>query len=62
LALKASGSEKPLSSGGPPLLAAVADSKLEFDGIAHDLKLVSERAKQENFVFAARSFKLPQQR
>ena len=34
----------------------------EFDGIAHDLKLLSERVKQENFAFAARSFKLSQKK
>jgi esterase/lipase superfamily enzyme len=31
----------------------------EFDGIAHNLRLLSEQVKQENFAFAARSFKLP---
>jgi enterochelin esterase-like enzyme len=31
----------------------------EFDGIAHNLKLLSEQVQQESFAFAARSFKLP---
>ena len=34
----------------------------EFDGIAHNLRLLSEEVKQENFAFAARSFKLPPER
>src|SRR5262249_59426167 len=34
----------------------------EFDGIAHNLKLLSEQVKQENFAFAARSFKLQPKR
>jgi hypothetical protein len=31
----------------------------EFDGIAHNLKLLAEQVQQGNFAFAARSFKLP---
>lgn len=31
----------------------------EFDGIAHNLKLLAANVKEENFAFAARSFKLP---
>ena len=34
----------------------------EFDGIAHNLRLLSDQVKQENFAFAARSFKLPPER
>ena len=34
----------------------------EFDGIAHNLRLLSEQVKQENLAFAARSFKLPSER
>jgi hypothetical protein len=34
----------------------------EFDGIAHNLELLSEQVEQENFAFAARSFKLTPER
>jgi endo-1,4-beta-xylanase len=34
----------------------------EFDGIAHNLKLLSEQVQYENFAFAARSFKLAAER
>jgi esterase/lipase superfamily enzyme len=30
----------------------------EFDGIAHNLKLLAEQVQYQNFAFAARSFKL----
>ena len=30
----------------------------EFDGIAHNLKLLAEQVRGGNFAFAARSFKL----
>jgi hypothetical protein len=32
----------------------------EFDGIAHNLKLLADQVQDGNFAFAARSFKLPQ--
>jgi hypothetical protein len=31
----------------------------EFEDIAHNLRLLSEQVKQENFAFAARPLKLP---
>jgi esterase/lipase superfamily enzyme len=31
----------------------------EFDGIAHNLKLLADQVQDGNFAFAARSFKLP---
>jgi len=31
----------------------------EFDGIAHNLKLLADQGQDGNFTFAARSFKLP---
>ena len=34
----------------------------EFNGIAHNLKLLSEQVQNGNFAFAAQSFKLPAER
>jgi hypothetical protein len=34
----------------------------EFDGIAHNLKLLAEQVQFANFAFAAWSFKLPAKR
>jgi hypothetical protein len=39
----------------------IANGYQEFDGIAHNLKLLAANVKAENFAFAARSFKLPAQ-
>jgi enterochelin esterase-like enzyme len=36
----------------------IPNSYQEFDGIAHNLRLLAENVKEENFAFAARSFKL----
>ena len=37
----------------------IAHDYREFDGIAHNLKLLADQVQDGNFTFAARSFKLP---
>ena len=40
----------------------IAHGYQEFDDIAHNLRLLSEQVKQENFAFATRPFKPPPER
>lgn len=58
------GTEDPGLKGNRRMHALLDELKIpngyqEFDGIAHNLKLLAAYVKEENFAFAARSFKLP---
>lgn len=58
------GTEDPGLKGNRRMHALLDELKIpngyqEFDGIAHNLKLLAANVKEENFAFAARSFKLP---
>ena len=60
------GKEDPGLKGNRRMHAVLEELKIphgyqEFDGIAHNLKLLAANVKAENFAFAAQSFKLQAQ-